>query len=396
MNYILFEDSLTRAQLLPLTFVRPIAEIRIGLLTIREKWEKFLKEPTSILTENYLSAKYPIHKQGNNILINSAVIPNAQLVKKILKLNPNEAIVDKDSIVAMHITADDLDKVGDGSSEGIEEIMDCPEHVKLNFPWEIFNFNPQAIVDDYNLLVATRKSQEISPTNRVTNADQVFLDKGASVEHAYINASEGPVYIGRNAVIMEGAMLRGPLAIMDHATIKMGAKIYGGTTIGPHCKVGGEVSNSVFFAYSNKAHDGFVGHSVIAEWCNLGADTNTSDLKNTYDAIRIWSYKEQTFINTCQQFVGLIMGDHSKCGINTMFNSGTVVGVSANIFGPGFQRNFIPSFSWGGPSGIQEYKLDKALQVAETVYKRRNVEMTNIDKDILTYIHQITRSYRKL
>jgi UDP-N-acetylglucosamine diphosphorylase/glucosamine-1-phosphate N-acetyltransferase len=396
MNYILFDESNVRTNLLPLTFMRPVADIRVGILTIREKWEKRLKTKTSTLTDTYLSKKFPIVKEDNNILINGSVCPTDEIIKLIKELKPNQTLVSQDVIIALHVSADELDGLGDQSSDGIEaiEVNDAP--LKINHTWDIFAKNDYAINEDFQFLTKGRKSAAISKTNQVAGSENIFIEKGAKVEFAILNATEGPIYIAKDAEIMEGSMIRGPFSLGDHAIVKMGAKIYGPTTIGPHCRVGGEVNNSVLFAFSNKAHDGFLGHSVIAEWCNLGADTNTSNLKNTYDTIRLWSYNKQTFVNTHLQFCGLIMGDHSKSGIDTMFNTGTVVGVNANVFGAGFQRNFIPSFTWGGTTGHAAYSLNKAIEVAEAVFKRRRLDFTDIDKELLTDVFNITLKNRRL
>jgi len=390
MNYILFDESIVRTNLLPLTFTRPVADIRVGILTIREKWEKRLKSTTSSLTETYLSAKFPIVKMAENVLINGSICPNDEIIEAVKNLKPNQTVVFNDTIIALHITAEELDNIGDTSSEGIEEIQIKEAPIKINHTWEIFSKNEAAIQEDFALLTKGRKSQKLSDTNRVAGADNVFVEKGAKVECAILNATTGPIYIGKDTEIMEGATIRGPFALCDNAQIKMAAKIYGATTIGPYCRVGGEVNNSVIFGYSNKAHDGFLGHSVIGEWCNLGADTNTSNLKNTYDHVRLWSYGKQTFINTHLQFCGLIMGDHSKCAINTMFNTGTVVGVSANIFGSGFQRNFIASFTWGGTAGHTNYSVKKAMEVAEIVFKRRRRVFDDVERDLLESVYNIT------
>ncbi|MCX6250773.1 MAG: GlmU family protein [Bacteroidetes bacterium] len=396
MNYILFDESIVRTNLLPLTFMRPVADIRFGILTIREKWEKHLKVKTSTLTETYLSPKFPILKEENNILINGSVCPNAEIVKIIKNLKPNQTVVSNETIIALHVTAEELNSLGDPTYEGIEEITVTTNPLKINYSWDIFSQNSRAINDDFQLLTHSRKSQPLSTSNKVIGEGAIFLEKGAKVECAILNTTYGPIYIGQDAEIMEGSVIRGPFVLCDHATVKMSAKIYGPATIGPYCKVGGEISNSVLFGYSNKAHDGFLGHSVIAEWCNLGADTNTSNLKNTYDNVRIWSYGKRTFVNTCLQFCGLIMGDHSKSGIDTMFNTGTVVGVNANIFGPGFQRNFIPSFTWGGTAGHSSYKLDKAIEVADLVYQRRGLVFTEIDKELLANVYSLSLNNRWL
>lgn len=390
MNYILFDESIVRTNLLPLTFTRPVADIRVGILTIREKWEKRLKTKTSTLTDIYLSAKFPIVKESANVLINGSICPNDEIIEAIKNLKPNQTVVYNDTIIALHVSEQELDNIGDASSEGIEEvkITQCP--LKINHTWEIFSKNQMALLDDFRLLTKGRKSQKLSSTNRIMGEENLFVEKGAIVECAILNATTGPIYIGKDAEIMEGAMIRGPFALCEGAQVKMAAKIYGPTTIGPFCRVGGEVNNSVMFAYSNKAHDGFLGHSVIGEWCNLGADTNTSNLKNTYDTVRLWSYAKQTFVNTHLQFCGLIMGDHSKCAIDTQFNTGTVVGVNANIYGPGFQRNFIASFTWGGTAGHTNYNVQKAIDVAEIVFKRRNKDFNEVEKNLLTSVYNLT------
>ncbi|MHC1707567.1 MAG: GlmU family protein [Bacteroidales bacterium] len=391
MNYILFDDA-HRNDLLPFTFLRPVADIRTGILTIREKWEYFLQSKTSSLTEPYLSKKYPIIKREHNILINGSVIPNEELVQVIHNIKPGQVLIKDDCLVAYHITADELDKTIKGEMEEVELHLPLTRLVNT---WDIFKLNDVLILQDYEILTKGRKSEELSKTNAIIGSGKIFVEEGAVVEFATLNTTNGPIYIGRNAEIMEGSMIRGPFALLDHSVIKMGAKIYGATTIGPHCKIGGEINNSVFFGYSNKAHDGFIGHSVVAEWCNLGAATNTSNLKNTYDAVRVWNYNDETFINSGLQFCGLMMGDHSKSSINTMFNTGTVVGVFANIFGSGFPRNFIPSFSWGGAAGFQTYNLKKAIGVAHTVLQRRNLDLTPEEEEILIEVFYITFPYRR-
>ena len=394
MNFILFDSSF-RTNLLPLTFTRPVADIRVGILTIREKWEMLLNEKTSTLTEPYLAEKYPLVKAETNILINGSVCPNAKLVAQIKKLKSGETLVQGESVIAMCLNADSLDSFGGESSDDIETITTDAEFIKIDNTWDIFHNNDKAIRDDFELITKGRKSQKLSATNRVVNAENIFVEEGAIVEYAILNASTGPIYIGKDAEIMEGSKVRGPLALCEHATLKMDAKIYGATTIGPYSKVGGEVNNSVIFGYSNKAHDGFLGNSVLGEWCNLGADTNTSNLKNTYEEVKLWCYAEDAFVSTGLQFCGLIMGDHSKSGINTMFNTGTVVGVNANIYGAGFQRNFVPSFSWGGTHGFADFDLKKALKIAEAVYARRGKAFDKTDSDILKEIHSLTHKNRR-
>jgi UDP-N-acetylglucosamine diphosphorylase/glucosamine-1-phosphate N-acetyltransferase len=394
MNYILF-DNPNRNHLLPLTFTRPVADIRIGILTIREKWEKYLNTKTSTLTEDYLSYKHPIVKGKFNVLINGSICPNAKLVSQVLKLRPNQALVHEDYLIAIHLNENDIDNLE--SAENIEDVETNVPHLKVENLWDIFIKNGDAIKEDYDLLTKSRKSAKASATNTLINPENIFIEKGVKMECAVLNATDGPIYIASGAEIMEGSVIRGPFALCEHSTVKMAAKIYGPTTIGPYCKVGGEVNNSVFFGYSNKAHDGFLGNSVIAEWCNIGADSNNSNLKNNYAEVKLWSYPEKKFLPTGLQFCGLIMGDHSKCGINTMFNTGTVIGVSANIYGHGFQRNFIASFSWGSSSaGFQTFEIKKALEIAERVYERRNKPFDEIERNILKSIFKLTNEYRYL
>lgn len=396
MNYILFDESIVRTNLLPLAFMRPVADIRVGILTIREKWEKYLGVKTSSLTDGYLSQKFPIIKEDNNILINGSVCPDAAMVKAIENLQHDQTLAYDDTIIAIRVTAKDLDAPGESSSEGIEEVELKKAPLKISHTWDIFSKNDLALREDFSLITKGRKSQPLSDTNHVFGAKNIFIEKGARVECAILNATDGPIYIGADANVMEGAMLRGPVAVCEGTQIKMGAKIYGASTFGPECRIGGEVNNSVFFGYGNKAHDGFVGHSVISEWCNLGADTNTSNLKNTYDEIRVWSYGKMTFVNTHLQFCGLIMGDHSKSSIDSMFNTGSVVGINANIFGSGFSRNFIPSFSWGSTAGHSVYDLNKAIEVAAAVYKRRNKVFDGIEENLLRSVHNLTLGNRRM
>ncbi|MEY8848819.1 GlmU family protein [Psychroserpens sp. XS_ASV72] len=390
MNYILF-DGPSRNNLLPFTFTRPVADIRVGILTIREKWEMYLGYTTTTLTEDYLSEKYPMVEMDHNIMINASYLPNHELVAMVKSLEDNQAIFNEEEVIAFY-SKDTQEEVDFDSYEAIEFES---EVLKIEHTWDIFSKNGDAIQDDFELITHDRKSESIPNSVNVINGQNVFIEEGAKLEFVTLNASSGPIYIGKDAEIMEGSVIRGPFALCEHATVKLSAKIYGPTTIGPHSKVGGEVNNSVIFGYSNKGHDGFLGNSVLGEWCNLGADTNNSNLKNNYAEVRLWNYETQGFARTGLQFCGLMMGDHSKCGINTMFNTGTVVGVSANIFGSGFPRNFVPSFSWGGNSGFTTYLTKKAFEVAEVVMKRRNIEFSETDKAILEHVFEITKQWRK-
>jgi UDP-N-acetylglucosamine diphosphorylase/glucosamine-1-phosphate N-acetyltransferase len=388
MNYILF-DGENREALLPFTYTRPVADLRIGILTIREKWELSLGATTTTVTEDYLSDKYPMVEMEQNVMINASYTPSEVLVTQIKNLKENQAVFDGDTMVAFFSLEDqeiDIDELEVFQIEGTV--------LKVERTWDIFSKNGAAIKADFKLLTEERTSAPIPENTVAFNPEAIFIEEGAKLPLCVLNATDGPIYIGKNAEIMEGSLVRGPFALCEGSTLKMGAKIYGPTTVGPHSKVGGEVNNSVFFGYSNKGHDGFLGNSVIGEWCNLGADTNNSNLKNNYAEVRIWSYETENFAKTGLQFCGLMMGDHSKCGINTMFNTGTVVGVSANIFGSGFTRNFIPSFSWGGAKGFTTYLTSKAFEVAQVVMLRRGIELSEQESAILEHVFELSAAYR--
>jgi UDP-N-acetylglucosamine diphosphorylase/glucosamine-1-phosphate N-acetyltransferase len=389
MNYILF-DGAHRDSLLPFTYTRPVAEIRIGILTIREKWEQYLGITTTTVTEDYLSKKWPMVEMEHNIMISASYLPNPNLVEQIKKLKVGQALVHDTEIVAFYTLEDEEKDLEDYQTI---EIDSAPITVKHT--WDIFSKNGDAIKEDYNLITEDRSSQPLSSSVFAVNPNNIFIEEGAKVFNVSLNAENGPIYIGKDAEVMEGSIIRGPFALCEHASTKLGTKIYGPTTVGPHSKVGGEVNNSVIFGYSNKGHDGFLGNSVLGEWCNIGADSNNSNLKNNYAEVRLWSYETEGFAKTGLQFCGLMMGDHSKCGINTMFNTGTVVGVSSNIFGAGFPRNFVPSFSWGGSAGTQTYLTKKAFEVAEIVMKRREIEFSDDDKAILEHVFEETAKFRR-
>jgi len=389
MNYILF-DGPARTALLPFTYTRPVAEIRIGILTIREKWEKYLGSTTTTLTEEYLSDKYPMVELEENVMINASYLPNENLVNIVSNLKSNQAVFKGDAVIAF-FTNDSQEEVDFDQYEIIEFTSDC---LTVEHTWDIFAKNDAAIREDFALLTEDRTSQLISKTVNVISPENIFIEEGAKMEFVTLNASTGPIYIGKNAEIMEGSVIRGPFALCEEAQVKLATKVYGATTVGPHCRIGGEINNSVLFGYSNKGHDGFLGNSVLGEWCNIGADSNNSNLKNNYEEVKLWSFESESFAKTGLQFCGLMMGDHSKCGINTMFNTGTVVGVSANIFGSGFPRNFVPSFSWGGASGFVTYQTNKAFEVAKIVMARRHVEFTDQDKAILEHVFEVSKKWR--
>ena len=390
MNYILF-DGTVRNALLPFTFTRPVADIRIGILTIREKWEKYLGYTTTTLTEEYLMEKYPMVEMEENIMINASFLPNPILIDMVQNLTPKEAILFGEEIIAFH-THDTQEDIDFDEYELIEYEGDV---LRIENTWDIFAKNDAAIREDFELLTEDRFSQPIPKSVNVIAPENIFIEEGAKLEFVTLNASTGPIYIGKNAEIMEGSVIRGPFALCEEAQVKLATKVYGATTVGPHCRIGGEVNNSVLFGYSNKGHDGFLGNSVLGEWCNIGADSNNSNLKNNYEEVRLWSYETEGFARTGLQFCGLMMGDHSKCGINTMFNTGTVVGVSTNIFGSGFPRNFVPSFSWGGASGFTTYITKKAFETSKIVMSRRHVEFTEQDAKILEHVFEETKKYRK-
>ncbi len=394
MNILLFDDE-SRTALLPLTFTRPVSELRVGIMTIREKWQRYLPGDYSWMTEKYLSEKFPQKIISDNFLINGSVLPDPTLKEAILSLKSGEQLMQGELLLACRASADEVQSYASWKNILPSNPVDYrAPFVRIRYGWDIFTKNEKAIADDFHLITNGRKSQAISSTNKCMNSENIFLEEGAKAECAMLNASTGYIYLDKDSEVMEGAMVRGSFSLGKHSQLKMGAKIYGASTIGPHCKVGGEVSNSVISAYSNKSHDGFLGNSVIGEWCNLGADSNNSNLKNNYSSVRIWSYEAEAYVNTGLQFCGLIMGDHSKCSINTMFNTGTVVGVSANIFGTGFPPKYIPSFSWGGSEGFSTYRLEEAMEVAQRVYERRKENFGAADKEIFRHLFDFTTIHR--
>ncbi|MDB9732393.1 GlmU family protein [Polaribacter sp.] len=389
MNYILF-DSDVRDTLLPFTYTKPVADIRIGILTIREKWEKHLGLTTTTITADYLEEKYPMVEMEENILINASFCPTESLVEKVKNLSKNEAIFKGEDVLAFHTTQS-------------QEEVDFDTYTQIEFDEEllqikntsdIFTHNGKAIQQDFDLITAERTSEIIPAGIQIINPENIFIEEGAQILFSTLNASEGPIYIGKDALIMENSSIRGPFAMCENAVVKMGTKIYKDTTIGPFSKVGGEISNAVIFGYSSKGHDGYLGNSVIGEWCNLGAGTNNSNLKNNYSEVKLWNYETERFAKTGLQFCGLMMGDHSKCAISTMFNTGTVVGVSANLFGSGFPRNFTPSFSWGGTAGYTTFQMNKVSEVVTAVMKRKNLVFDAVDQKILDHVFEETKQYR--
>jgi UDP-N-acetylglucosamine diphosphorylase/glucosamine-1-phosphate N-acetyltransferase len=387
MNLILFDDPVIQMDLLPFTFTRPVAKIRVGILTIDEKWEKWLGLKPSFQTRDYLQTKYPFTLGDHNLLINGAVCPDEKLVQAIKRLPKGSFLVkEKLLIAASHPEAQITD---------VNSVQYHGEVTLIDKPWKIFSENGKQIRADFAFITRGKKSAELKdPHTIIYGKENLFLEEGVDIKAAIINAENGPVYLGENSVIQEGAMIKGPFALCEGSHVNMGGKMRGDVTIGPFSKVGGEVSATVIFGYSNKAHDGFLGCSVLGEWCNLGADTNTSNLKNNYAEVKIWRHASGSFETTGLQFCGLMMGDHSKCGINTMFNTGTVVDVSANVFGEGFPRTYIPSFAWGGNGGFITYQLSKALETAEKAMARRNLVLDKTERDILKSVFELTAGTR--
>ena len=389
-NTILF-DGPERSQLLPFTYIRPVAELRIGIDTLREKWEAFLGQECSFATQNYLSSKYPLHNADLNYFINPTYIPTRSLAIQVKNLKENQVLIFDSNPVAFCTT----NSILPSDTSGFNEIDVEQELIQIKNCSDLFVHNAEVLAQDFKRLTKDRMSQVLGDTNRVINPEQVFVEPGARVSCAILNASEGPIFIGADAQIMEGSMLRGPLAICKNSVVKMGAKIYGGTTIGPNAKVGGELNNVLFLGNSNKGHDGFLGNAVIGEWCNIGAATDASNLKNNYSKIRIWNYVSENFAKTELQFCGLLMGDYSRCGIHSMFNTATVIGVNSNVFGTGFPRTFIPSYSYGGAQGFQTYAFAKAMESNNAMMERKGSKLTDHDIQILETIFDTTAVWRK-
>ncbi|MGB3546294.1 MAG: GlmU family protein [Saprospiraceae bacterium] len=397
MTHLILFDNDVREHLLPLTFLRPVGNLRIGILTVAEKWSRRLDTPASFLTQDYLAPLFPLEYGDHNLLINGSLLPTPELTELVRNLIPGQAVLHRGELLAACLAESAMQALLDDRDfpdlQGTE--LAATGISRLRRPTDIFILNEQEITADFELLTAGRISAPLPATNLLIGpTDRLFIEPGVTIEGVTLNTTQGPIYLGRDVLVMEGCLLRGPLAAGEQSVFKMGAKVYGPTTLGPNCKVGGEINNVVFQANSNKGHEGYLGNSVIGEWCNLGADTNCSNLKNNYAEVRLWSYPEAEFVSTGLQFCGLIMGDHCKVGINTMFNTGTVVGVAANIFGAGFVRNFVPSFSWGGAGVLTTHRLDKALATAELVYGRRGKTLGPEEVAALTSVFERTGESR--
>ncbi|WP_288879030.1 GlmU family protein [Pedobacter panaciterrae] len=384
----LFDDSAWKS-LRPLSFTRPVADLRIGILTIAQKWEKYLNAESGFLTIAYLAVKYP-SLSGAELFINGSICPDEGLLNAISNLKHGECLKKQDVVIAYKINTADFDA---HTLDKLQTIAYSDNFIRIAVPEDIFKYNDTELRKDFALLTKGRTSAKLSSTNTFIG-DNIFVEEGAEAECSSFNSLNGPIYLGKNAQVWEGCHIRGSFALCNDSQIKMGAKIYGQTTIGPYSRVGGEINNAVIWGYSSKGHEGYLGNAVMGQWCNIGADSNNSNLKNNYAEVRLWDYEKESFRETGLQFCGLIMADHAKCGINTMFNTGTVAGVSANIFGPGFPRNFIPDFAWGGAQGFDVYSLNKMFETATKVYERRNLEFNKIEQDILTQVFEDTKTYR--
>jgi UDP-N-acetylglucosamine diphosphorylase/glucosamine-1-phosphate N-acetyltransferase len=383
-------DKHCRVNLLPFTYTRTSADVRVGILTLREKWEQLYQCQTSSITEEYLQELFPSAEvKADDAIVTANIVANDEIVQWLQHAQQGDGLYYNDVLIAAKGIS-----IAQFENEEIANKHSINDLTQINFMWDIFSLNDKCLRADFVKLTAGRTSADISATNTLIG-NEIFAEEGAKVTASVLNSTTGPIYLAKNTEIMEGSVVRGALALCEGAQLKLSTKIYGATTLGPGCKVGGEVNNAVFFANSSKAHDGFIGNAVIGEWCNLGADTNCSNLKNNYEEVKLWSEHEQRFVKTGLQFCGLMMADHSKCGINTMFNTGTVVGVSANVFGAGFPRNIIPSFSWGGASSITEYKLDKAMQTMQAVYTRRNKTVSDAERKMYAHIFELTQASRR-
>lgn len=393
MGIILFDDQF-RNNLFPLSYTRPVSEFRVGILTIADKWKRYLNSEISYLTEDYLQEKYPLLISPENLLINAAICPDKDLLEAVVGIREGEALFADQLLIAVQLNEAAAKEFNINKLTSYRRVEYPNTIVRIAFPENIFSLNDIEIRKDFELLTRGRTSSSLSNTNIILG-DQIFVEEGVDAECSTFNSKLGPIYLGKESLVMEGCHIRGSFALCEGAILKMGAKIYGMTTIGPYSKAGGEINNSVIFANSAKGHEGYLGNSVLGEWCNIGADSNNSNMKNNYAEVRLWDYSNESFRKTGLQFCGLVMADHAKCAINTMFNTGTVVGVSANLFGSGFPRNFVPDFSWGGNQGFEVYSLKKMFETAIKVYSRRNIDFNEVEQKILTHVFKLTEKYRR-
>jgi len=400
VSHLIFFDDDKWKSILPLTYLKPACELRVGILTIAEKWKLLFDDAThGYITNDYLSHKYKISLEDTNIAINGRLLPNANVISLIKRLQPNQGLLYQDIFIGGILSKEQFDIENQDIHIDDMEMIDISSYdsrdlIFVERPQDLFLFNSSEIVKDYNLVTQGKKSATLNSTNRTYGLEKIFVEEGAKVDFSILNASDGPIYIGKDAVILENSVIKGPVCIGDNAVVKVGAKIYQGTTLGPYCKVGGEVKKSVFQGYSSKAHDGYLGDSVIGEWCNLGADTNCSNLKNNYSEVKTYNYKSKEFELTGLQFCGIILGDHCKTGINSMFNTGSVVGVSSNLFGASFPPKFIPSFSWGGSEGFETYTFAKAMDTINRSMQRKGLRLSHDEIEILKFVFEVSKQRR--
>lgn len=395
----LFDTEVSHENLLPLSFTRPVADFRLGISTIKEKWQELIPGSYRYLPVEYLREKFGEAPDPNEeaLFIAGALLPDIHAADAVSSLFPGEALLDNDSPIAFR------GKYSDFMSKSWTVRKESAPLRIIRYVFDIFLYNREEICNDFFRLTSRRLSCPLSDSNTVignftdeAGRQLLFIEEGATVEGATLNMKNGPIYVGRDAEVMEGSCLRGPIAIGNNSKIKMGAKIYGGTTLGPYCKAGGEIDNTVFFGFSNKAHDGYLGNAVIGEWCNIGAGVNASNLKNDYTKIRVWNYHTHTFMRTDLQFCGLIMGDHSKIGVNCMLNTATVLGAGVNIHGAGFPRVFVPSFSEGSPvTGFTDVPMKKFLDIAERVMGRRGLSLKEEDRRIYEKVYEIASKFKR-
>ncbi len=386
-----FVDTHVRSAFLPFAYVRPLAHLFLGMDTLAEKWNHYLNTTFSFVTEGYLAKKFPASPSAVNILINPLVLPTETLVGAIQELKLGEGILYKEQWIAYCSSSLEFPQKKEEvqTQEWIDELL------VLQDKTDLFLKNDAVLKLDFKRLTSGKTSQPISSTNQVLGAENIFLAPGAKVECCTLNATDGPIYIGANAEVMEGSLIRGSFFLADFATVKMGAKIYGGTSVGSYSKVGGELNNVNLFPYSNKGHDGFLGNAVIGSWCNIGAATDASNLKNNYDKLRVWNYSAERFDKTELQFCGLLMGDFSRCSIHSMFNTATVMGINVNAFGTGFPRTFIPSFTYGGAQGMSSYQFEKAMVANAAMMERRGIELDDLEKEVLKTVFELSSKWRK-
>jgi len=393
MQIVLYDDNELRVNFYPLSLTRPVADLRVGILTIAEKWSKWLKLPVSYLTAEYLQTKYPLGLEEDVLLIKANICPDEALCEHMISLKYSEKLSDRKGFIAARSKITELQKLKDSDFDEYKSVAYTRSITYIDYPEDIFRLNGDELRKDFDLLTEGRVSGALSSTNTILG-DDIFVEEGASAECSTFNSLKGPIYLGKNSEIWEGCLIRGAFALGEDSQVKMGAKIYSNVTIGPSSRVGGELNTCVIWGNSSKGHDGYFGSGVMGEWCNWGADTNNSNLKNNYKSVKLYHYGSKQYRDTGLQFCGLIMGDHSKCAINTAFNTGTVVGVGASIFGSTMPPTFIPDFSWGIGENAEIYELNKMFETTELVFDRRNRKFDHVEKSILEEVFQIIDKQR--